>query len=123
MIDAMVVRGSPSYSSSPMRLRILRRLSFIVPLALFCSGAIADTAGMKPAGGAKPATSASASAGLKINTPPPPTGPLYDGLDALEKSDYAAADKTLKAITGKDAAKATIGLARVAFETGKDEEA
>src|SRR5690348_3863590 len=124
-MNAMVDAGSPSYSSAPMRLRILRSWLLVVPLALLPTVALADTAGMKPAGGAKPTATATAtsSAGLKSNAPPPPTGPLFDGLDALEKSDYATAEKTLKAITGKDAAKATLGLARLAFETGKYEDA
>ncbi len=48
-----------------------------------------------------------------------PTGKLKSGLEALEKAEYATAEKDLKAVTGKDAARATIGLARIAYETGK----
>ena len=107
----------------------LRRLAvllpLILPIALVSSGAPAQTAGMKLPGG-KPSSAATttASAGLKSNAPPPAmTGKLGEGWAALEKSDYAEAKKALEAATGKDAAKATVGLARLLLETGKYEDA
>lgn len=51
------------------------------------------------------------------------TGKLASGLDAVEKGEFAAAEKDLKGASGKDAARATIGLARIAYETGKYAEA
>jgi tetratricopeptide (TPR) repeat protein len=93
---------------------------FLAPLT--AKDALADQPGLKPiptaTTTAKPTTSAT-TAGLKSNAPPKPTGKLAEGLEALEKADYVNAEKLLKAATGKDVAKATIGLARVAYETGK----
>lgn len=110
-----------------LRRRLLRPFLLLAPIVLVASSALADTAGMKPAAGAKPSATANgtstSAAGLKTNAPPPATGPLAEGLDALEKSDYAAAEKSLKSVSGKDAAKATIGLARLQFETGRYEDA
>jgi tetratricopeptide (TPR) repeat protein len=103
-------------TTSPLRL--LRRLarglapvSLLVPLIAFAPSAIAGPAeaGIKPAGSA--------------TTRPAPTGKLGTGLEALEKSDYATAEADLKAVTGKDVAKATVGLAQLAYETGKYPEA
>ncbi len=92
-------------------LRLLRRLSALT--LLFAATALAPMAhagdaGMKPAGAsAKPA----------------PTGKLASGLEALEKSDYATAEADLKAVSGKDAAKATVGLAHLQYDTGRYAEA
>jgi len=71
---------------------------------------VAQPSSAQKAGIAKPATSSSVFV---------PTGKLASGLESVEKSDYTAAEKDLKAVTGKDAARATVGLARIAFDTGK----
>ena len=101
-------------------------LSMLLPLLLVGVVGVGHAdqgAGIKPSPSSKPAATSTAtttaSAGIKSNAPPPPTGKLATGLEALEKSDYATAEKDLKAATGKDVAKATIGLARIACDTGK----
>ncbi len=86
----------------------MRRL-LILPLLVLPLFASAPSSAQK-AGISKPASSSSVFA---------PTGKLATGLEAVEKADYAAAEKDLKAVTGKDAARATVGLARIAYDTGK----
>ena len=105
--------------------RLAALLPWILPIALVSSGAPAQTAGMKsPVAKASVAATTTSSAGLKPNVPPPAmTGKIGEGWAALEKSDYAEAKKALEAVTGKDAGKATVGLARLLLETGKYEDA
>ncbi len=101
--------------------RLAPLLVLLVPMAFGPLSARAD----EPAGLKKPtATTATAgagtsSAGIKSNAPPKPTGKLAEGMEALDKAEYVGAEKLLKAATGKDVAKATVGLARIAYETGK----
>jgi tetratricopeptide (TPR) repeat protein len=102
--------NAPSSSPSPTPSRLFRRLAplaLLLPLIAFAPIASAGPgeAGIKPAGSS--------------SAKPAPTGKLGTGLEALEKSDYATAEADLKAVTGKDVARATVGLARLAYETGK----
>lgn len=101
----MLLAGWTSYAADPMRAKPLLLLPLLVLPLLFAPPSAAQKAGI-----AKPATSSSVFV---------PTGKLASGLEALEKSEYAAAEKDLKAVTGKDAARATIGLARIAFDQGR----
>ncbi|MBI2394393.1 MAG: tetratricopeptide repeat protein [Deltaproteobacteria bacterium] len=87
----------------------MRRRLLVLPLLLVPFLAAGPSAAQK-AGIAKPATSSSVFV---------PTGKLASGLEALERSEYAAAEKDLKSVTGKDAARATVGLARAAYDTGR----
>ncbi|MFI5299888.1 MAG: tetratricopeptide repeat protein [Polyangiales bacterium] len=83
-----------------------------------------DVAGVKPS---HPTTSTStstiATATIGAPVPVPPwlarTGKLASGWEALEKGDFATAEADLKTVTGADSARATLGLARVAYEAGK----
>jgi tetratricopeptide (TPR) repeat protein len=86
----------------------------VLPFALVAAPmpSSAQSAAKPPAGLEKPK-----SAGFV------PTGKLASGLAALEKAEFAAAKKDLEAVTGKDQARATVGLARVAYDTGKFAEA
>lgn len=86
----------------------MRRLLIVTAALLPLLAAYPSSA--EKAGISKPATSSSVFA---------PTGKLASGLEAVEKADYVNAEKDLKAVTGKDTARATIGLARIAFDTGK----
>ncbi len=67
--------------------------------------------------GLKPSTTSASSAAAK------PTGKLGSGLEALERAEYSAAEADLKAVSGKDAARAQAALARAAYEQGRFAEA
>ena len=86
----------------------MRRLLILTAALLPLLAAYPSSA--EKAGISKPASSSSVFA---------PTGKLATGLEAVEKAEYVAAEKDLKAVTGKDVARATIGLARIAYDTGK----
>ncbi len=105
----MISGPRASYASTPMRFRPLLLVPVLLAPLLFAEPSSAQKAGIS-----KPAAASS------VFTP---TGKLASGLEALERAEYAAAEKDLKAVSGKDAARATIGLARVAFDTGKYAEA
>ena len=101
-------------------------VSLLSTLSLFAGPTAAEKAGI-----AKPATTASTTASGKAGIAKPAgsvvgfqaTGKLGSGLEALEKAEYAAAKKDLEAVSGKDLARATIGLARIAYDAGKYAEA
>src|SRR5438874_2501819 len=103
----------------------MQRLSLfalaIVPLF------VAAPSAAEKAGIAKPQPTATATGTSSAAKPKPKgfvaTGKLASGLESLEKADYAAAKKDLDAVSGKDAARATVGLARIAYDTGKYAEA
>lgn len=100
----MLFRPRSSYAPDPMRKPLLVLPLLVLPLL------VSPPSAAQKAGIAKPAASSSVFV---------PSGKLASGLEALEKSEYAAAEKDLKAVTGKDAARATIGLARIAYDKGQ----
>ncbi|MGZ3423772.1 MAG: tetratricopeptide repeat protein [Polyangiales bacterium] len=99
----------------------MRRLS-IFALALIPLFVASPSAAEK-AGIAKPQPTATATGTGSAAKPKPKgfvaTGKLATGLEALEKAEYASAKTAFDGVTGKDQARATIGLARIAYDTGK----
>ena len=96
-------------------------LSLLVGVSSFSGSGLAEKAGIAKPAGSAPAPTGKASVAKPASSVVgfQATGKLATGLEALEKSDYATAKKDLEAVSGKDLARATIGLARIAFDSGR----